>query len=123
MLSGDLAYIIVKQNKQKKGPSRVLQKGEIYFRLFVFWGIMFYTYILYSTSYDRYYVGHCEDLKKRLHRHNNKLVSSTKRFTPWIIVYYETSITRLDTSRRELAIKKMKSRIYIESLIAKKSDN
>ena len=51
---------------------------------------MFYTYILYSENADRYYVGHCEDLTQRLERHNNKMVLSTKSYTPWRLVYHET---------------------------------
>jgi predicted GIY-YIG superfamily endonuclease len=37
--------------------------------------LSFYTYILYSTSHDRYYIGQCEDLNVRLARHNSGMVS------------------------------------------------
>ena len=84
---------------------------------------MFYTYILYSENHDQYYIGHCEHLEKRLERHNNKTVSSTKKYAPWCIVYYESFNTRIEASRRELGIKKMKSRVYILSLIEKNRSN
>jgi putative endonuclease len=77
---------------------------------------MFYTYILYSEKYDRFYVGHCEDIVARLMRHNNKGVPSTRPYAPWQIVYYETYNSRAEASARELAIKKKKSRKYIERL-------
>jgi len=81
---------------------------------------MFYTYILYSENADRYYVGHCEDLTQRLERHNNKLVLSTKNYTPWRLVYHETYSTRKEANARELYIKRMKSRKFIEKLITQR---
>jgi putative endonuclease len=78
---------------------------------------MFYTYILYSDRYDRYYTGHAEDLKARLTRHNNKMVSATKNFAPWRIVYYEEFEEKILAITRELEIKKKKSRKYIEFLL------
>jgi putative endonuclease len=83
---------------------------------------MFFTYILYSEKYNKYYTGHCQNLEKRLKRHNSKLVASTQRFIPWLIVYYEIYATKLEANRRELEIKKMKSRLYIEALISKNRD-
>jgi predicted GIY-YIG superfamily endonuclease len=43
---------------------------------------MFHTYILYFESFDRYYIGHCENMNARLLRHNLKKVSSTKAYAP-----------------------------------------
>jgi hypothetical protein len=41
-------------------------------RVFCFKGVvMFYTYILYSHSIDKYYVGYTEDPDWRLERHNS----------------------------------------------------
>ena len=81
---------------------------------------MFYTYILYSEKFDRYYIGHCEDLQARLARHNNGAVNSTKKHMPWRIVYFEEFNSRAEANKRELYIKRMKSRKYIEALILKK---
>jgi putative endonuclease len=76
---------------------------------------MFFTYILYSKKYDRYYIGHCEDKIARLKRHNNKSVTSTKHFVPWEMVYNEKFNTRSEAASREKEIRK-KSRKYIEFL-------
>lgn len=81
--------------------------------------MQYHTYILYSTNFNRYYIGHCEDLKIRLDRHNNKQVPSTKPYLPWIMVYTECFATRPEANARELFIKRMKSRKYIEQLINK----
>ena len=78
---------------------------------------MFYTYILYSTKYDRFYVGHCEDISVRLQRHNNRMVPSTKSYVPWLLAYYEEYASRAEASNRELVIKKKKSRKYIDYLV------
>jgi len=81
---------------------------------------MFVTYILYSRNNDRYYIGHTEDLAARLIRHNEGRVPSTKNFRPWDCVYFEEFETKIEANRRELEIKKKKSRKYLESLIDKR---
>ena len=78
---------------------------------------MFVVYILYAVNSDRYYVGHCEDISVRLNRHNFGGVLSTKAFIPWTLVYTENYATRSAAASRELAIKKKKSRKYIQYLI------
>ncbi len=78
---------------------------------------MFYTYILYAAKYNRFYVGHSEDVGARLQRHNNKGVPSTKPYIPWLLIYYEEYATRAEASNRELEIKKKKSRKYIEFIV------
>ncbi len=80
---------------------------------------MFSIYILYSKKFDRFYVGHCEDLIKRLERHNHKAVPSTKAYVPWVLVYTEKFQSRSSAAAREKEIKKKKSRKYIEFLINK----
>ena len=82
---------------------------------------MYFTYILYSINFDRYYIGHCQDLEARLKRHNGKAVTSTKAYTPWQLVYSETFTTKAAAGRRETAIKQMKSRKYIETLVQSKN--
>ncbi len=83
---------------------------------------MFVTYILYSESKDRYYVGHSEHLITRLLYHNDGRVKSTKNFKPWKVVYFEEYRTKLGANRRELEIKKKKSRKYIEFLVLNKRE-
>ncbi|CAN5342552.1 hypothetical protein BH20BAC1_BH20BAC1_28240 [soil metagenome] len=66
---------------------------------------MFFIYILYSKKFDRYYIGHCEDITLRLKRHNNKGVPSTKYYVPWEVVYTEEYSSREIAARREREIK------------------
>ena len=77
----------------------------------------FYVYILYSESRDKYYVGSCDDLEKRLADHNSGRSTYTKTGKPWQLKYREVYESRSVARRRELEIKKKKSRKYIEYLI------
>ena len=77
-----------------------------------------FTYILYSQKLDKYYVGACIDLDRRLYEHNIGHSKYTKTGMPWKIVYTEEFGTLPEAKKRELQIKKMKSRTYIENLIS-----
>jgi len=78
---------------------------------------MFYTYIIYSGTNDRFYVGHTHHLRLRLERHNSGNSKSTKAGIPWILKYYEEYQTKSEAMKREYEIKRKKSRKYIEKLI------
>ena len=78
---------------------------------------MFYTYILQSIKSGRYYIGHAEDIQERLKRHNAGKVTATKNKGPWVIVCFEMHETKALANSRELYIKSMKSRVFIEKLI------
>ncbi|MBL7788391.1 MAG: GIY-YIG nuclease family protein [Chitinophagales bacterium] len=57
---------------------------------------MYFVYILYSSKFDKYYIGQTNNLSDRLTRHNAGSVKSTKPYLPWIL---ELSIEK--DSRRE----------------------
>ncbi len=78
---------------------------------------MYYTYIIYSESADKYYTGHTHDLDLRLKRHNEGWTRSTKAGISWKIVYSEAYQTKSEAMKREYEIKHQKSRKYIEDLI------
>ena len=80
---------------------------------------MWFAYILYSEKIDRYYVGHTENLKWRLQRHNEGWGKYTKRGIPWELVYFEEFKLKSDAVAREAEIKNKKSRKFIEMLIDK----
>ena len=79
--------------------------------------ILFTVYILYSSILDRFYVGSTGNLEDRIYRHNNSGSKSTKAASDWILVYSEIFQNRPDAVKRELEIKRRKSRKYVESLI------
>ena len=76
-----------------------------------------FTYILYSPKLDKYYVGACTDIQRRLYEHNIGHSKFTKTGTPWELCYTEEFETLAEAKAREAKIKKMKSRKYIEALV------
>jgi len=92
----------------------------MYVWVFSYTDIMFYTYILYSKTLNKYYIGSCQDINQRLQDHLNSRSKFTKKAKDWEVKYFETFPTRSEAYQRELQIKKMKSRKYIENLIETK---
>lgn len=81
---------------------------------------MYYIYILFSLKTNKYYIASTDDLVHRLKRHNAGSTPSTKSGAPnWEIRYTEAVIDRTTALKRELEIKKKKSRNYLEGLIQK----
>jgi putative endonuclease len=78
---------------------------------------MFYTYIIYSKTINKYYIGSCQDVQERLKDHLNSRSKYTKIAKDWELKHFETYLSRSEAYQREMQIKKMKSRKYIESLI------
>ena len=79
---------------------------------------MFFIYILYSPSADKYYVGYTEDPFKRVIDHNTTLFHTyTSKYRPWkLIACFECGNNRSDAMKIEKFIKKQKSRSFIEML-------
>ena len=77
---------------------------------------MFFTYILYSSSRDRYYIGSTSDLGKRLAKHNTDHKGFTGKVGDWKLVYVEEFDSRAQALAREKKIKSWKSRKMIERL-------
>jgi putative endonuclease len=78
---------------------------------------MYYTYILYSPSVDKYYVGSTEDLERRFSEHNSGRSTYTKTGSPWLLKWQTAFNTRTEATKLEASIKRKKSRKYIEWLI------
>ncbi|ACU07033.1 hypothetical protein FIC_00575 [Flavobacteriaceae bacterium 3519-10] len=79
---------------------------------------MYFCYILYSKSLDRYYIGHTgENLDERLRKHLSHHHGFTSRAKDWIIVYSETFSDKSAAYKRELEVKSWKSSIKFKKLI------
>jgi putative endonuclease len=80
---------------------------------------MYYVYILFSSKTGKYYIGSTDNLEGRLKHHNAGSTSSTKSGAPnWEIKYIENLPDRTAALKRELEIKKKKSKKYIDWLIS-----
>ncbi len=76
----------------------------------------FYVYILYSQSHDKYYIGHTNDIDRRIIEHINR---ENLGATDWALKYTEQFQTRAQAMKREYEIKRKKRRGYLEWLINK----
>jgi len=66
---------------------------------------MYYVYILQSELNSELYTGSSNDLKKRFQEHNDGKVTSTKRYKPWKLIYYEAYQTEKLARIREKRLK------------------
>ena len=75
---------------------------------------MYYVYILYSESFDKFYIGQTNDLDDRIKRHNAGSESYTKRFVPWILKWSTQKPTRAEAMALEKKLKNLsKKRLLI----------
>lgn len=79
---------------------------------------MYYIYILYSASADKYYVGYSTDTTRRLDEHNTKPLNTyTSKHRPWILKdAFACGETEAEAMRIEKFIKQQKSRSLLERL-------
>ena len=79
---------------------------------------MSYFYILFSETLDKFYIGHTtEQLEERLRKHLSNHSGYTSKTKDWMIVYFEEYQSKSMAYRRELEVKKWKSKIRINKLI------
>jgi putative endonuclease len=80
---------------------------------------MYFVYVIRSQTVGKLYIGHTEDLEKRLKEHNDTDCFSskfTKRFPgPWVLVYSESYGTRSEAFRRERWLKTGRGREFVRS--------
>ena len=72
-----------------------------------------FTYILYSNSAQRFLTGSCDDLERRLHRHNESRDPSTKYGVPWKLVWLQKCKDRSEARKLELKIKKRGAKRFL----------
>jgi putative endonuclease len=82
----------------------------------------FHTYILYSETANRYYIGQTEDLEDRLRRHNSGYEKATAPYAPWKLelaipkpsrseaVILESKLKNLNKTRVKAFIEKYKEK-------------
>ena len=75
-----------------------------------------YTYLLLSESTGQYYIGYTSDLVGRVLTHQADEGNWTRGKGPWRLVYYETFVTDTEARKREIKLKRMKSKVYLKWL-------
>ena len=76
---------------------------------------MFYVYVLKSKKDKKLYTGSTNNLQERLTRHNKGLVGVTRNRRPLELIYFEASISRKDSMRREIYLKSAWGKRYIKN--------
>lgn len=67
---------------------------------------MHYVYLIRSKQDSSVYIGHTNDLARRLKEHNEKKSISAKRKTPYELIYYEAYKSVADAKFREDNLKR-----------------
>jgi putative endonuclease len=80
---------------------------------------MFYIYIIYSETADKYYTGYSENPWVRIKQHNeNDTDKYTGKYDNWVLAaVFEVSEERGEAMKLEKFIKKQKTKSLIEKLI------
>ncbi len=79
----------------------------------------YYVYILYSKSFDKYYIGSSQDPGRRLESHNTSARSSyTAKYRPWeMAAIFVAGETRAEAEAMEKYLKQQKSKKLLERII------
>ena len=79
---------------------------------------MAHTYILYSSTLDKYYIGHTDDsIEERLRRPLSNHDGFTAKAKDWEIVFSKSFDSKKEAHAFERQIKGWKSRKAIEKLV------
>ena len=75
---------------------------------------MYYVYVIQSLKDKKLYIGHANNLLKRIKEHNKGLVKSTQKRKPFKLLYYEASNLLKDAVSREKSLKTGFGRAYLK---------
>ena len=78
---------------------------------------MFYTYILFSKSVNKYYVGYTSDLNNRIDRHGTDKNKFTGQANDWKLITQFQFDTKSEAIKFESKIKKRGIKRFLDSLI------
>ena len=80
---------------------------------------MFLTYVLESELFSKTYVGHTDDLNRRLKEHNNGKGLYSRRYKPWVIIYKESFNSLEESVKKEKYFKSAAGRRWIKKNLFK----
>ncbi|MGB4819396.1 MAG: GIY-YIG nuclease family protein [Saprospiraceae bacterium] len=67
----------------------------------------YYVYVLYSETFDRYYIGSTQSVSERISRHNAGVETYTKKYIPWELKISLEKMTRSEAYQLELKLKNL----------------
>ncbi len=80
---------------------------------------MYFTYILKSLKTEKLYIGHTDNLERRIHEHNSNQSKSTRFRGPWELIFSKEFPSRSEAIYLELKLKSFKNKDYILEFINK----
>jgi len=83
----------------------------------------YYFYIIYSSNQDTYYIGHTNDVKGRIQKHNTNHKGYTGRTNDWELKYCEVYNSKEEAYHREMKVKHWKNRKRLRRLIERGSEH
>ena len=79
---------------------------------------MFTVYVLYSSLFDKIYVGYTSNLNERVKSHNALGKKGwTVKYRPWVVAYTEQFTLKKDAITREKELKSAKGREFVRKII------
>jgi putative endonuclease len=76
-----------------------------------------YTYILFSSNINKFYVGFTSlKLDERIRRHNSNHKGFTGKTNDWEIVWKQEFLTKTEALKKEKAIKKRGAKRFLKDL-------
>jgi putative endonuclease len=78
---------------------------------------MYYVYVIESQKNLDLYKGFTLDINNRIKQHNSGLVTATKNFRPWRLVYCEVFLHKQDAIDREKYLKGSWGRKFLKEVI------
>ncbi|THU40723.1 GIY-YIG nuclease family protein [Niastella caeni] len=82
---------------------------------------MYTVYVLYSTRFDKIYIGYTSDLQDRFKSHNELGTKGwTIKFRPWEILHTENFDSKTSAMMREKQLKSAQGRAFIKELVRRK---
>ena len=80
---------------------------------------MYTVYVLFSTNFNKIYIGYTSNLSQRLQSHNELATKGwTIKYRPWNVIYTENFDSKSLAMVREKQLKSFKGREFIRQLIA-----
>jgi putative endonuclease len=77
----------------------------------------YYVYILYSSTFDKYYIGQTDNLIDRVTRHNRGYETFTSKFRPWQVAWHTQKATRSDALALERKLKNLSKARLVDFII------
>jgi putative endonuclease len=81
--------------------------------------IMYYVYVVKSTSSGSIYIGSTNNIKRRLIEHNCGNSRYTKNRGPWELIYVEEKKSSVDATKREKFFKTGDGRKVLKNILRK----